>query len=182
MSKRLLLGKNAIITGTARGMGNKMMEVFAENGANIWACARKKNEKLEAQAKELSEKHGVEITIIYFEMTNLDEMKAAVKQIMQAKKPIDVLVNNAGITRDNLVMKMNDEEFDAVYETNLKGVFHTLHHGRESSDPPTDAQHREEGAAHWSISNPGWFGFGESRNSRYWCVSTITHDHDLCSR
>lgn len=119
MSKRLLLGKNAIITGTARGMGNKMMEVFAENGANIWACARTKNEKLEAQAKELSEKYGVEISIVYFEMTNLDEMKAAVKQIMQTKKPVDILINNAGITYNSLYQMSTIEKIHETLEVNF---------------------------------------------------------------
>ena len=118
MSKRLLLGKNAIITGTARGMGNKMMEVFAENGANIWACARTKNEKLEAQAKELSEKFGVGISVIYFEMTNLDEMRAAVKQIMQTKKPVDILVNNAGITDNTLFQMVTEKNLREQFEVN----------------------------------------------------------------
>ena len=118
MSKRLLLGKNAIITGTARGMGNKMMEVFAENGANIWACARTKNDKLEAQAKELSEKYGVGISVIYFEMTNLDEMRAAVKQIMQTKKPVDILVNNAGITDNTLFQMVTEKNLREQFEVN----------------------------------------------------------------
>jgi len=118
MGKRLLLGKNAIITGTARGMGNKMMEVFAENGANIWACARTKNEKLEAQAKELSEKFGVGISVIYFEMTNLDEMRAAVKQIMQTKKPVDILVNNAGITDNTLFQMVTEKNLREQFEVN----------------------------------------------------------------
>ena len=51
-----------------------------------------------------------------------------IRDIIKKYGHLDILVNNAGITRDNLVMKMNDEEFDAVYETNLKGVFHTIHH------------------------------------------------------
>lgn len=119
MSKRLLLGKNAIITGTARGMGNKMMEVFAENGANIWACARSKNEKLEAQTKELSEKYGVEIRVIYFEMTNGDEMKAAVKEIMKEKKPVDILVNNAGITYNSLYQMSTIDKIHETLEVNF---------------------------------------------------------------
>lgn len=119
MSKRLLLGKNAIITGTARGMGNKMMEVFAENGANIWACARSKNEKLESQAKELSEKYGVEIKVIYFEMTNGDEMKAAVKEIMKEKKPVDILVNNAGITYNSLYQMSTIDKIHETLEVNF---------------------------------------------------------------
>ena len=54
--------------------------------------------------------------------------QAILRDIIKKYGHLDILVNNAGITRDNLVMKMNDEEFDAVYETNLKGVFHTIHH------------------------------------------------------
>lgn len=54
--------------------------------------------------------------------------QAMLRDIIKKYGHLDILVNNAGITRDNLVMKMNDEEFDAVYETNLKGVFHTIHH------------------------------------------------------
>lgn len=119
MSKKLLLGKNAIITGTARGMGNKMMEVFAENGANIWACARSKNEKLEVQAKELSEKYGVEIKVLYFEMTNGDEMKAAVKEIMKEKKPVDILVNNAGITYNSLYQMSTIDKIHETLEVNF---------------------------------------------------------------
>ena len=119
MNNRLLLGKNAIITGTARGMGNKMLEVFAEHGANIWACARSKNEALEAQAKELSEKYGVEISVIYFEMTNLEEMKAAVKQIMKEKKPVDILVNNAGITYNSLYQMSTIEKIHETLEVNF---------------------------------------------------------------
>ena len=119
MSKKLLLGRNAIITGTARGMGNKMMEVFAENGANIWACARSKNEKLEVQAKELSEKYGVEIKVLYFEMTNGDEMKAAVKEIMKEKKPVDILVNNAGITYNSLYQMSTIDKIHETLEVNF---------------------------------------------------------------
>ena len=63
-----------------------------------------------------------------WQMTRHEECNALVKAVAKTFGSIDILVNNAGITRDNLVMKMNDEEFDAVYETNLKGVFHTIHH------------------------------------------------------
>ena len=90
--EKLLLGKNAIITGCARGMGHKMMEVFAEHGANLWVCARKQTEQFEHDVKDLSEKHQVNIIPIYFELTDGEAMKLAVKQIMSFKQPIDILV------------------------------------------------------------------------------------------
>ena len=66
MSKKLLEGKNAIVTGTARGIGHKIVEVFAANGANVWACARKQTEEMDAYCKELSEIYGVEVKPVYF--------------------------------------------------------------------------------------------------------------------
>ena len=61
-------------------------------------------------------------------MADDEACQTMIRDIIKKYGHLDILVNNAGITRDNLVMKMNDEEFDAVYETNLKGVFHTIHH------------------------------------------------------
>ena len=123
MSKKLLEGKNAIVTGTARGIGHKIVEVFAANGANVWACARKQTPEMDAYCKDLSEKYGVEVKPVYFELTDRNAMKDAFKSIMAEKKPIDVLVNNAGITRDNLLMRMKDDEWDQVINTNLAGIY-----------------------------------------------------------
>ena len=91
MSKKLLEGKNAIVTGTARGIGHKIVEVFAANGANVWACARKQTPEMDAYCKDLSEKYGVEVKPVYFELTDRNAMKDAFKSIMAEKKPIDVL-------------------------------------------------------------------------------------------
>lgn len=123
MEKRLLLGKNAIITGCARGMGHKMMEVFAEHGANLWVCARKQTELFEHDVKELSEKYQVNIIPVYFELTNADEMKRAVKQIMSAKQPVDILVNNAGITYNALFQMSTIEQIHNTLEVNFVAPF-----------------------------------------------------------
>jgi 3-oxoacyl-[acyl-carrier protein] reductase len=123
MGKRLLLGKNAIITGCARGMGHKMMEVFAENGANLWACARKQTEQFEQDVKDFSEKYDVRITPIYFELTDSNEMKQAVKQIMSAKQPIDILINNAGITYNALFQMSTIEQIHNTLEVNFVAPF-----------------------------------------------------------
>lgn len=123
MKTKMLEGKNVIITGCARGMGHKMMELFAQHGANIWACARKATEKFESDARELSEKYGVMVTPVYFELTNYDEMKAAVKSIMSAKKSIHALVNNAGITYNALFQMSTIEEIHRTLEINFVAPF-----------------------------------------------------------
>ena len=78
--------------------------------------------------KRQIEEEGNEAAIMQCDVSDFQACEAFFKKVIEQFGRLDILVNNAGITRDNLVMKMNDEEFDAVYETNLKGVFHTIHH------------------------------------------------------
>ena len=123
MSTKLLNGKNAIVTGTARGIGHKIVEVFASNGANVWACARKQTEEMDAYCKELSEKYGVEVKPVYFELTDRIAMKEAFKSIMAEKKPIDILVNNAGITYNALFQMSNEEKINESFDINFTSPY-----------------------------------------------------------
>lgn len=97
----ILEGKNTIITGSRRGIGRATVEVFAQNGANIWACARKSDERFEADMATLAEKCGVWIRPAYFDMIDDVEMKSAVRTIHNEKLPVDILVNNAGIVEQS---------------------------------------------------------------------------------
>ena len=92
----LLKNKTAVITGCNRGIGKETLKIFAENGANIFACVRKETEEFSERIKNLSEKNSVEIIPLYFDMTDSAAMKNAVMQIRKTKKKIDILVNNAG--------------------------------------------------------------------------------------
>ena len=123
MSKKLLEGKNAIVTGTARGIGHKIVEVFAANGANVWACARKQTPEMDAYCKDLSEKYGVEVKPVYFELTDRNAMKDAFKSIMAEKKPIDVLVNNAGITYNALFQMSNEDKIKESFDINFTSPY-----------------------------------------------------------
>jgi 3-oxoacyl-[acyl-carrier protein] reductase len=117
--KVLLQGKNAIVTGSARGMGKKIVETFAANGANVWACARKQTFEFEDYIKGLSNKYGVTVTPVYFELTDKVEMKSAVKQIMSAKLPVDILVNNAGITLTKMSQMTTIDDINNVLQVNF---------------------------------------------------------------
>ena len=102
----ILQGKNAIITGARRGIGRATVEVFAAQGANIWACARKQNESFENDMCSLSDKYGVSIWPVYFDVTNESEMKAAVQSIRKQKVAIDILVNVAGVAEESTSYEM----------------------------------------------------------------------------
>ena len=97
----ILDGKNAIITGSRRGIGRATVELFAQNGANIWACARKFDESFETDMATMAEKYGVWIKPVYFDMADDTAMKSAVRSIHNEKIPIDILVNNAGIVEQS---------------------------------------------------------------------------------
>ena len=114
----MLSGKNAIITGARRGIGRATVEVFAKNGANIWACARKEDAAFEADMAQLAEKYCIWIKPVYFEMTDETQMKQAVRQIQKEKDPVDILVNNAGEAQyDNFTM-MSGKNLRRIMEWN----------------------------------------------------------------
>lgn len=117
----MLNGKNVIITGSRRGIGRAAAEVFAESGANIWACARKQDDDFEADMAALAEKNGVWIKPVYFDMTDEAEMKSAVVQIKKSGVPIDVLVNNAGVLYDALLPMVSFEKARKLFDTNVWG-------------------------------------------------------------
>lgn len=123
MDCKLLKGKNAIITGCARGMGKKMVEIFASNGANIWACARRQTEEFDTYVREIASKYDVWVEPVYFDMTDFDQMKVAVKQILSSKQPVDILVNNAGITYNALFQMSTLDEIQNTMNTNFIAPF-----------------------------------------------------------
>lgn len=117
--RKILENKNILITGTRRGMGRAMLEVFAANGANIWAHARKETEEFQEECAELAEKYGVQIWPCCFELTDYVAMKEAVKDIRNYKLPIDGLVNNAGVTYNALFQMSNIKEVRNQMEVNF---------------------------------------------------------------
>lgn len=120
---RLLEGKNAIVTGCARGIGKTIVEVLAKNGANIWACARKESAEFEASLKLLENENNVVIKPVYFDMADKEQMKAAVKAIMSEKRSIDILVNNAGITYNALFQMSTSAMIQEVMDINFISPF-----------------------------------------------------------
>ena len=115
----LLKGKTAAITGCNRGIDKAILEIFAKNGANIWACARKPQKNFEKYINALSNKYSVEISPIYFDLNNEEEIKEAAKKITVSKKPLNILVNNAGIIFTSLFQMTSLNKIKDIFETNL---------------------------------------------------------------
>ena len=123
----LLTGKTAIVTGAARGIGKAIAMKFASEGANIAftdLVIDENGKNTEAEIAAL----GVKVKGYASNAASFEDTAKVVEQIKEDFGTIDILVNNAGITKDNLLMKMKEEEFDAVIDTNLKGSFNTMRH------------------------------------------------------
>lgn len=119
---KLLEGKVAIITGASRGIGSGIAKVFAENGANVAFTYSSSVESAMALENELSSL-GIKAKGYKSNAADFNEAQQLVDDVLAEFGTIDVLINNAGITKDNLLMRMSEEDFDKVIEINLKSVF-----------------------------------------------------------
>ena len=114
--------KYALITGATRGIGKQIAITLAKQGYNIALNYRKENEELENTKKEIEE-IGVQVLAVKGDVANFEDCENFVKQVIERFGQIDVLVNNAGITKDMLLMRMKKEDFEQVIDTNLVGTF-----------------------------------------------------------
>jgi len=114
----MLKNKNIVVTGSNRGIGKAIIEVLAKNGANIFACARKKDEEFENYINNLSSQFNIYIKPIYFDLSNKDELKEAFKKIKDEKVLIDGLVNNAGAIWTNIFTMTPMSKFNEMFNIN----------------------------------------------------------------
>ncbi|MCF0209011.1 MAG: 3-oxoacyl-[acyl-carrier-protein] reductase [Bacteroidaceae bacterium] len=122
----LLEGKNALITGAARGIGKAIAIKFAQEGANIAFTDLNRDENMEATEKEIAA-YGVKAVGYASNAADFAQTEEVVKQINSDFGSIDILVNNAGITKDGLMMRMSEAQWDAVIAVNLKSAFNFIH-------------------------------------------------------
>jgi len=115
----LLQGKTALITGCLKGIGHDAMELFARQGANVWACCQHPDPVFDARAAALAAEAGVWIRPLCFDLTDPEQVKAAMRQVIGAKQNVDVLVNNAGMTQDSLFQMTTLESMKKVFEVNF---------------------------------------------------------------
>ncbi|GKW24086.1 SDR family oxidoreductase [Pectobacterium polonicum] len=115
----LLVGKNAVITGCLQGIGRATLETFAREGANVFACCQAENAAFNEYLIDLSEKYRVDIIPVYFDFLDENEIKKGVAVIQKSKKPIDVLVNVAGITLDAFFHMITMEQMKKTFAVNF---------------------------------------------------------------
>ena len=120
----MLKDKNIIVTGATRGIGKEIALTLAQNGANFAINYRNYNEEVEELINSIKE-FGVEAIAVKCDVSKSDEVDNFISEVKNHFSSIDVLVNNAGITKDGLLLRMKDEDFNSVLDVNLKGTFNT---------------------------------------------------------
>ena len=160
-------GRVALVTGASQGIGRACALALAEGGAVI-ALAARNEEKLNAVAREIESKGG-HAAAFRLDVSNEADVKSAVKAVLERFSKIEILVNNAGVTRDTLLMRMKKEDWDTVIQTNLSGAFFTTQAvigsmlkprwGRIINVASVFGQTGQAGQANYSASKAGLIGF-----------------------
>jgi 3-oxoacyl-[acyl-carrier protein] reductase len=122
----MLTGKTALITGASRGIGRAIALLYAQNGCNIAFTYRSNQNEANSLVEEISNL-GAKAICIQSDAADFDTAHKVVEQVVESMGCIDILVCNAGITRDTLLMRMNEAQWDEVIDTNLKSVFNYCH-------------------------------------------------------
>lgn len=167
----LLSGKVALITGAARGIGKAIALKYASEGADIAFTDLAIDENAENTKKEL-EAYGVKVIALASNAASFEDSHAVVEQVVKELGRIDVLVNNAGITKDGLMMRMTEAQWDAVINVNLKSAFNFTHavvpvmmrqrSGSIINMSSVVGVHGNAGQANYSASKAGMIGLAKS--------------------
>ncbi|QTQ12450.1 3-oxoacyl-ACP reductase FabG [Treponema parvum] len=169
----LLKNKKALVTGSSRGIGRKIVEVFMENGAEVWGlCSRPSAAK--ADLESFAAQHGTKFHEICADAGNHSELASVVSSALKESGGFDVLVNNAGITKDGLSFRMKMEDWQKVIDINLTGVFVA------TQIVSNDMIHRKSGSIINMSSISGVHGEGGQTNYSASKAALIGYTKALC--
>lgn len=163
--------KVVVVTGGSRGIGRQIADSFASKGATVVVCATQQS-RCDQVASELTAQYGSVALGIQVNVASADEVNEMVKTVVAQFGKIDVLVNNAGITRDNLLLRMSPEDWDAVLSTNLTSIYNTTKavirpmlkqkYGRIINMSSVVGVMGNPGQANYAASKAGMIGFSKS--------------------
>lgn len=127
MCRQMLTDKIALVTGGGRGIGSAIAKTLAAQGAYVYINYNGSKAQAEDVAAQIRQSGGM-AQLLQCDVSDFAACKLMIDTIIQTSGRLDILVNNAGVTRDNLLMKMSEEDYDQVLDINLKGTFHTIRH------------------------------------------------------
>lgn len=175
MSKELY-GKNAIITGSNRGIGRAIVEKFAENGCNIWACARKPSAEFEDDIGSIAKKYGVWIKPVYFDMSSEEDVKNGIKSILKEKKTVDILVNNAGVPHGGLMTMTSISTLKEVFEINFFSQIQIMQYTARQMMRQKNGCIINMCSVGGIETQPGFLAYGSSKAALIWTTKSVSKE------
>jgi 3-oxoacyl-[acyl-carrier protein] reductase len=161
-------GKYTIVTGGSRGIGRAIVEEFSRRGSAV-AIADINEERAKSTAREISEINGNQVIGVKADVSDHESAKEMVKQVVDTFGKVDILINNAGVTRDNLIIRISEEDWDIVLDVNLKGAFNCSQavirpmmkqrYGRIVNISSVSGLAGQAGQTNYSASKAGLIGF-----------------------
>ena len=167
---------NAIVTGARRGIGRAIVELFAQKGINIWACASKENEEFEQDMKQLSEEYHVWIKPVYFDLANEEETINALKEVIKEKQPIDILVNNAGVPYGNLMQMTPLKNLREVMEINFIAQIHVMQLISRVMMRQKSGSIINMGSVGGIEAREGYLAYGSSKAALLWATRSVSKE------
>lgn len=176
MNGRMLQGKTAVVTGCNRGIGKNIVMKFAEQGADVFACARRKSDEYENFLKEIALQYQVEIIPVYFDLSEESQIKEGIQSILKTKKPIDILVNNAGIafggTFSMTSMKKLKEVFDINYFAQIQ-IMQLVSRSMMKHQRGSIINMASVGGIE---AEPGYLAYGSSKSALIWATRCLAKE------
>lgn len=167
---------NAIVTGARRGIGRAIVELFAQKGINIWACASKENKEFEQDMKRLSEEYQVWIKPVYFDLANEEETTNALKEVIKEKQPIDILVNNAGVPYGNLMQMTPLKNLREVMEINFIAQIHVMQLISRVMMRQKSGSIINMGSVGGIEAREGYLAYGSSKAALLWATRSVSKE------
>ncbi|MCR5702205.1 MAG: SDR family oxidoreductase [Lachnospiraceae bacterium] len=169
-------GKNVIVTGANRGIGKELVTNFAKNGANVWACAREKNEEFENFIEATAKEFGGNITPVYFDLSDDKAITAGIKSIIAEKKTIDVLVNNAGVAYGGLLQMTPVDKLKEVFQVNYFAPVLIMQLVSRIMQRQKSGNIVNIASVGGIETNPGYLAYGSSKASLIWATKSVAKE------
>ena len=172
----MLKGKTAIITGSNRGIGKVILETFAQNGADIFAHARKETPEFLEIINNLKEKYKVKITPVYFDLSDVEEIKAGFKKIYDEKTPIDILINNAGVPFGATLSMTPIQKLKEVFDVNYFAPIYLMQLVSKIMIRQKSGNIINIASIGGIETNPGYLAYGSSKAALIWATKSISKE------